>query len=129
VSLQDYLADNQWPVWVCLIISFAILITISCFPSTHKFPFDYILLFGFTAFFSVCIGAITGRFASFHASSCSFRMSLALCCLVHPSERMEMIVCCCLSHEHIHFKPGTYDFKLWRVSGCRCHASGLKLRE
>ena len=59
--MQDYLAENQWPVWVSLIISFAILFTIVCFPSTHKFAFDYMLLFGFTVFFSVCVGAITGR--------------------------------------------------------------------
>lgn len=61
--MQDYLAENQWPVWVCLIISFVILFTIVCFPATHKFPFDYMLLFGFTVFFSVCVGAITGRYS------------------------------------------------------------------
>lgn len=63
--LQDYLAENQWPVWTCLLISFALLFTIVCFPKTHKFPFDYMLLFGFTIFFSVCVAAITGRCACF----------------------------------------------------------------
>lgn len=61
--IRDYLAENQWPVWVCMLISFGILLTIVCVPATHKFPFDYILLFGFTTFFSVCVGAITGRYS------------------------------------------------------------------
>jgi FtsH-binding integral membrane protein len=49
-------------VWICLILALGILIVIACFPKMHKYPFDYMLLFGFTGFFSVFAASVTARY-------------------------------------------------------------------
>jgi FtsH-binding integral membrane protein len=63
-TIQPFITNNMWLMWVSLAVSISCLFIFACFPSLmRKFPVNYVILFLFTATQGLFIGMICSRYS------------------------------------------------------------------
>lgn len=62
-GMREFISQNVWTLFLAIILSFGLLIALSCIPNaTRSYPTNYILLFSFTVVEGYLVGAITATY-------------------------------------------------------------------